>query len=78
MTVIRSTFLGLAKTVSLFLLATGTVGCFLVSYSYISGDRTDRDDMQAAVSHLASSLRVLPDAQAEESEASLGSFDSKK
>ena len=75
MAMIRTGLLRFVKTVSIFALVACTLGCFLISYSYIGGDREDREDMQATASRVANFLSVLPVAHAEESSLSLSSLE---
>ncbi len=74
----RVAFARIAKTLFLFSLIAGTIGCFLISYSYLSGDRTDREEMQTAVSQAASYLRLPASVLSEKPKASLSSLNSKR
>lgn len=53
MILLRAALIRLLQSLMIFLLGCGTLLCLLFSYSFISGDRTDREEMNASVSHVA-------------------------
>jgi|GEM_PF-3973928 len=51
MILIRASLIKILQTFTIGALSVGVLGCFLLSYSYIGGDRQDRAEMVAAAEH---------------------------
>lgn len=47
------------------------IATFLLSYAYLGGDFTDRQEMKQTADHYASYLRLVPQAQAQSQDATV-------
>ena len=58
MLLIRAAFVKLMQVCAIGALTLGTIACFLLSYSYLSGDRQDRAEMIATAEQAVGLIKV--------------------